>query len=336
MKRIWLLLLMILCLLSLSPMEVLAQGNGIIQGQVVNGTPDGGFTEGLEVVLWVFQGAREQDALTATTDAQGKFRFTGLEIEGDWTYVVGVTYQGVTYRSGPMSFEPGEAELSPTVTVYETTTSDDGIHIQRAHMLLSLLDQRLSVTEFHIFLNPGDRTYIGEDIGMARRATSQFLLPQGSYDLALDDGSLGGRFLPMEGGFVDTEPLWPGTTTVLFRYTVDCPGGNCSLVKDMTHPTSSLNVLIADTGVEIETDRLTFEGKVKAEGQYYLNYVGRNLIAGDRLDLHLRLPQAEPAASPRSNLLALPWIILGAVVTILVLGYPFWREHVRASAHDHT
>jgi len=338
MRKMGLLSVAILCLLSLNPVLAVTRGDGIIQGRVVNGTAGGSSTEGLEVILRVFHGQSEAEPLITTTDAQGRFRFEGLDVNSDSVYLPQVSYWNVVYSTGLLTFEPGESELLIEIPVYETTTDGEGIGVERAHLLISFSDQRLLVTELHVFSNPGDRTYIGKEEVQGGRATSRFLLPQGSYDLAFDDGSLGGRFLATEGGFADREPLWPGRTTVVFSYALDCPGGNCSLIKDVTHSTSNLNVLIADIGARVMSDRLSFEGKVEAQGQYYLNYVGHNLVPGERLDLQVRLPQAGPApvASRKSHRLTLPCIVFGGVVTVLVLAYPFWRQRVRASRHNHT
>jgi hypothetical protein len=194
------------------------------------------------------------------------------------------------------------------------------------------------VTELYVFGNPTDRTYIGSEEIDGRRWTSRFVLPQDSRELTLDDGSLGGRFLLAPGGFVDTEPHWPGTTSVLFSYELDCRGGECSLSRELTHPISNLNVLVPDTGASVASSRLSFEGRQDAQGTSFLNYVGRNLAPGQELDLRVRLPgsvpgaAAQPAAAQGGRASALPWIILGTVLAVLALVYPFWRRRIEATA----
>lgn len=342
MRKMGLLSVVILCLLSLSPVPALAQGDGLIQGRVVNGTAGGGSTEGLQVTLRVFHGQSEAEPLITTTNAQGRFRFESLAVNSDSVYLSQVSYRDVVYSTGLLTFKPGDSEIMTEIPVYETTTDDEGIVVERAHILINVSSSGLGqsasllVTELHVFFNPGDQTFIGREEVQGRRAVSRFLLPQGSYNWAFDDGSLGGRFLAINGGFVDTEPLWPGMTSVIFRYVLDCKAGDCSLTRDVTRLTPNLNLLIADTGARVESDRLALEGKVDAEGQHYLNYVAHNLVPGERLELHVRLPQVSPApvAYPKSNSSILPWITLGGVVTVLVLAYPFWRQRVRASAQE--
>jgi len=342
MKQLSLWSLVVLCVLFASPMVSLAQGDGIIQGRVVNGTAGGSLPEGLEITLRAFQGQGEVEPVAATVDSDGGFRFEGMDVGSDWRYLIQISYQDVVYSQGPLAFEPGETEITTEASIYETTTDDEGIVVERAHVLVDASGSQggqpasVLVTEVHVFLNPGDRTFTGKDEVEGQPAVSRLLLPKDSYDWAFDDGSLGGRFLATDGGFVDREPLWPGSTSVMFRYTLDWRAGDCILDRDVTHPISNLNFLIADTGVRVESDRLAFAGKVDAEGQGYLNYVGLDLVPGERLDLTVGLPAAglAPAASSQSSPSTLPWIILVGVLTVLALAYPFWLQHVRTSARQ--
>ena len=324
-----------LLLCALLPWPVRAEGAGVLTGTVVNGTAGGGSTEGLEVVLRAFQGQEQRtERRTTVTDTDGAFRFEGLETGEDWAYLVRVTYRGVSYSSGLLSFAEGQGELSAEVPVYETTTDSTQTTVERAHIFLSFLEDRLTATELYVFQNPTDRTYVGIDEVDGRRWTAKFLLPEGGQDLALDDGTLGGRFLSIDGGFVDTEPQWPGTTQVLFSYTVDCPGGWCDLSRRLMQPTANLNVLVEEVGATVESQDLAIEGKREAEGRAYLNYVARAVGAGEQIDLRVRLPgEAQPVRSAQPvRMQSLPWILLGTVLAVFPLIYPFWRQRVQAAA----
>jgi hypothetical protein len=285
-------------------------------------------------VLRSFQGREEGEQHSTTTDAQGQFRFEGLETGSDWAYLVQVDYQDVKYSPGMLAFESGQSELSTEVVVYEAVIDAQDVEAERAHIFVTLSDTGLSVTELYVFTNSTDRTYVGAKEIDGRRWTSRFILPEDGRDLTLDDGTLGGRFLSAPGGFVDTEPHWPGTTSVLFSYDLDCPGGDCSLAREIVHPISNLNLLIPDSGASVASAQLAFEGKREAQGDSYLNYVGRNLASGQELDLRVRLPGAisEPASSQGGRTSVLPWIILGTVVAGLALVYPFWRRRIEAAA----
>ena len=334
MKRGRLLSLAILCLVFLIPMPVTAQGKGVLQGRVINGTTESDLPANLEVTLRVFQGTDEKEMLSTTTDAQGLYRFEDLEVGGEWSYLALVTYQGVVYSQGIVSFELEQREVVVDVQVYETTAEDTWIGIERAHIFVAVTDTGLSVVEMYVFSNPTDRTYIGKEQIDGQLWTSRFVLPGKSENLALDDGTLGGRFLATKDGFVDIEPHWPGSTRVLFSYDLSCPAGNCDLTREVVYPTSNLNVLVPDVGATVESERLVFDGTQQAEGTSYSNYVGRGLMQGQELDLRVRLPGSAPApvALQKGSPRALPWIILGGVLAGLALVYPFWRQRVQDAA----
>ena len=78
-------------------------------------------------------------------------------------------------------------------------------------------------------------------------------------------------------------------------------------------------------------------GKQQAQGGSFINYAGRDLASGQKLDLRVRLPGAvsQPAASQAGkSTSALPWIILGTVLVGLALVYPFWRRRIEAAARE--
>ena len=333
----------ILCLGMLVPALVLAEGTGVLEGQAINATAGGQAGEGLEVTLRSFQGQEEAEPQTTTTDAEGRFRFENLETGSDWAYLVRVAFQGVLYSPGILAFESGQSELSTEILVYEATTDAQDVRAERAHIFVNLEQTgagsgtSLSVTELYVFSNTTDRTYVGAQEIDGRRWTTRFVLPEGAHDLVFDDGTLGGRFLTApEGGFVDTEPHWPGTTSVVYSYELECVNGICDLTRELLHPISNLNVLIPDAGATVESAQLVMAGTQEAQGTSFLNYAGRDLASGQKLDLRIQLPgaAAQAAASQGGRTSALPWIILGTVLVGLALIYPFWRRRVQAAARE--
>ena len=320
--------LLLLLSLALGP-QALAAGVGVIQGQIVNGTENGGSVAGIEVNLYGFQGNSSQEPITAIVDASGVFRFDGLETGSDWAYLIQAAYGGVTYSSSTIAFEAGQTETEAMLLVYESTEDDSGISVERAHLLLSFTEAGLKLTEVYVFRNPGDRTYVGKDEVDGRRAVAAIQLPRGARALGFDDGSLGGRFIATKDGFADTEPQWPGQTSVVFSYELDCPSRQCTLVRTMPAPTLNLNVLLPSVGTRLESDRLSFGGEMDAQGQSYLNYTGINLGAGERVSLRL-VPMSGAASSSDGSSsqspLAIAAIVMVAIGGLVALGYPLLRK----------
>jgi hypothetical protein len=123
---------------------------------------------------------------------------------------------------------------------------------------------------------------------------------------------------------------------VMFHYVLDCERGECDLSREIQHPIANLNVLIPDADIQVQSAQLSFEGTRDAQGETYLNYVGHDLVPGERLDLRLSLGEADSiAVAPRSGgSQALPWIILGTVLVGLALVYPFWRRRIENAARE--
>jgi hypothetical protein len=341
MKRIYVLTIILVLGSCLVPVRTLAQGQGVIEGQVVNGTADAGSMEGLTVTLHIFVGMEEQPLQTATTDAEGRFRFEGLSTESNHAYILHLDYQGVEYGSDLLTFSEGETILSVSIKVYEPVESDEVISIERAHIFVDFQEGELLVGELYFFSNSSDRIYIGaEEVAEGQRGTLRLSLPMGAKGLAVEGGELGQRFFETDGGFVDTWFLPPGQTSgqLMFSYSLPYDPSGYDLVRDIPYLLKALNVLVADVGVDVTSDRLTLGGSRGMQGQSYLNLSGQNLSKGERLTLHFSgspgdelvkggevMPAQSPQASEQS---LLRWVALGMAVLVVgfALAYPLLRR----------
>ena len=193
------------------------------------------------------------------------------------------------------------------------------------HLLLAFTEDGLKVTEVYIFANSGDRTYVGREEIDGRRAVVSIQLPRDVRNVSFEDGSLGRRFISARDGFADTEPQWPGRTSVIFSYEIDCPSRQCTLTRVMPGPTRNLNVLLPSVGVRLETDRLSFAGELDAQGQGYLNYTGNNLASGEEVVLRLA-PMSGVSAGPARSSSRSPFAVIAIVVmgagVLAALAYP--------------
>ncbi|MFB0546280.1 MAG: hypothetical protein ACETWB_05170, partial [Anaerolineae bacterium] len=316
-----------------------AQGEGVIEGQVMNGTGEGSPVSEVPVVLHIFSSMEEKEPLTATADAGGRFRFDGLSTASDYTYGAVVEYRDVAYGSDLVGFSEGQTALFLPVKVYETTTSDEAIAIERTHLIIDFRSRALQIGEMHVVINRGDRTYIGSEEGAGgRRTTLRFPLPKGATNLRFRDGALGERFFETEGGFVDTQPLRSGERTqLLFAYDLSYDSPTYSLPMEMAYAVENINVLVADVGAVLESERLTFQGTRGSEGQSYLNFTAQGLAKGERLTLNLsNLPQAIRApespvtqARPQErSQRALIWPIVGVAI-LLVFAFAAYYPRLR-------
>ena len=335
MHKLFVVGLTVLTLALLSPVA-LAQGEGVIEAQVVNGTEGGGPVKGLAITLHAFQGmVDELDPQTAVADLEGRVRFERLDTSPEIVYVLSATYADVDYDSLPLSFEEeGETTLTTALEVYEVTESldDAAIQVERMHMFVDFQDGAMSVGELFIFTNSSDRAFVGvRDPQLGQRVTLRFALPEGATDLRLQMGGEGDRYVVAKDGLADTEAVRPGTSQqVLYGYTLSYGEADTfDYVRSLLYP--NLNILVPRVGVDVVSDQVELSEIRTVEGQTYLNLNGKNYAAGDELAVRFAGLRYIARQSPTSNAaqkgLDPKWIALGLAALALVGGliYPSLR-----------
>ncbi|HEM62079.1 MAG TPA: carboxypeptidase regulatory-like domain-containing protein [Chloroflexi bacterium] len=301
---------------------VLAQGEGVIEGQVLNGTsgaPLASVAE-LEIELYqVFQGSLSLVG-TTTTDWQGRFTFEGLDTGAEHTYRFQLEYQGITY--GAESAFPSDEDLIRVVaTVYETTTSDSGLVVEQQHVLVDFEAGVLSVRELCVLNNASDTIYVGDG-----GTTAEFSLPDGALDLAFSDSAEAHHFVETEGGFAYVRPIMPGQREVLYSYEVPYDGGQLVLSREITYPAARFDLMVADVGVQVESAQLEYQSLTGGGETAYLHFQGEDLPAGQEIAVAFagapRMTEAPVARGPALGLplqqyapaLALLMVVMGAAV----------------------
>ncbi|RME46328.1 MAG: hypothetical protein D6791_08535 [Chloroflexi bacterium] len=307
-----------------------ATGDGVIEGQVVDGTAGAqADLGGIEVTLFPFVGQSTLTPITTTTAPDGSFRIEGLATGTDRNYGLQATYQGVDYFHPELISLSDSPSATVTLHVYETTTDESAISVDRNHVIIDFANNQLQVAELYIFRNSGDRTYIGDG------ATLRFALPAGAQNVRFDDPRMNQSTGLEDNQVVDTLPVPPGNRQVLLSYSVPYDGRSISFEKQILYQTQNLNVLISDVGVEVDAGSLTTEAPVSTQNNArFLNYTRQNVPAGEKLSLKLsNLPRGSTAAAagvPADQSGKLRWFGLGFLVIALTLalGYPVLRPRL--------
>ena len=268
----WQVLVMVLVLAT----GVQAQDTGSLEGQVLNGTAGGpDIGAGVPVTLRVFRGETELEAVETTTSGDGRFRFDGLDTAADLQYWPEAVYDGVSYPvAEALQFESDQTALDVTLTVYETTDDDGAITLDSVHLIAESFGEVLRISEIHIFGNSGDRTYIGRTGDGDKAATVHILLPESAVGIAFEQDASAERFVEVEDGVVDTEPVPPGTETslVFFSYHLMAAGDTVPLERRFAYPVSNLNMLVAQPGLTLRSDQLISGGQAPFQDREYQFY----------------------------------------------------------------
>ena len=349
------LVLLVLCLSALpvlaappaqTPSETPAPV-GVVTGQVQNRTSDQPVPDApVQLRQWSLE--VEQPPLTATTDAQGRFRFDGLDTSTHAFYRAEVEYQSVAFRSDFIAFQVGITHTVADLDVFETTDQPGGIRVQRFHFIIMAREQGiLSMLELYQFSNQADRAYVGTLNSDGQRETVRMALPRGAQDLVLQSGTLGVDFLSKPGELTATAPILPGDETfdVAFVYVVPYSTPSLALDRQMYYDTDAVNGMLLDAGVDMQSETLTFAGERMAQGQNFLQFTGQDIKAGQTLPILLnRLGNiqftnapdsaSEVEASDLSRVehgTLLP-LMLGLGGAIVVLGFAYPALHRRPAA----
>jgi hypothetical protein len=330
--RHWLIRLLIIFLFLSMATEAGAQGSGVIEGQVSNGTSsEGEPLGGLLVTLWISRGEEDESSLQVTTDEEGRFHFEGLDTDG-YSYQFVVEYQGIDYGSELMAFPEGEDVLSVPFAVFEPTTSDADLWIERAHLIVDLQPGFMLVQEVQIFVNGGNKTYIGST-GEEGAATLHFPLPQGVSGVQLIEGLMSCCVVETEMGIASDRPIFPGVEQFVFTYEVEHQSSAYSFAKEIAYPINSLDVMVTDVGAEVIAPGLTVEEPISSEGGRYLHLTGQNLTPADDptlefTNLPLETGERTPTPDSAAGSGVFQWVVVGVVAlgVFLALGYPFLRK----------
>ena len=299
MKRLGMAILL-LALVLVAPTGAQAQGSGVLEGTVVNGTPGGSeIGAGLAVSLHVLEGTAEVQTLETETGTGGSFRFEGLDTDPALEYWLEAVYLDVTTNSPePYQFDEGQEQIDATLTVYETTTDDAQIRAGSVHIIAESFGEVLRLSEIHFYGNAGDRAYVGTPGEDGRPRTVFIPLPKGAMGVALDEGIPTDRFVEVDDGLWDTEPVPPGgeTTLVFFSYHLLVSGDTVPLDRTFAYPVDSLSILLAQPGLTLRGDQLQSRGLQSFQDRTYEFYALSGLGADAALSIELVPTAADEVA----------------------------------------
>ncbi|MSQ26250.1 MAG: hypothetical protein EXR49_08330 [Dehalococcoidia bacterium] len=264
----------------LLPGTAAGQNTGVLEGQVAQGTPDGAAPGVTLLRVRKFRGMTEVGAVDSATDAQGRFRIEGLEVNKDLRYYVEAGHQNVAYRTDPLDLTALSGPI--TLTVYDTTASDEAIRIDTVLVEFSRADARtgfIGVSERVTVLNTGPRTFVGDLFTNPATGRSLRLpLPLAALDIRLGHGFGPDGVLPTDEGMASRTPVTPGETVLLFGYDLPYEGTAVSMEHAWAYPVTDLFVLVPEGSGTPASPTLTQAGRVTFEGNTFLVLQGAGLV----------------------------------------------------------
>jgi hypothetical protein len=272
--------LLVVVVLAVSAAPATARSGGAVEGTVVHGL-EGAPVAGLDVMLEDAVEGELTVVAQATTDGQGRFVFADVPHGADLE--ITLTYDGASYRHGPILVTPG-ATTDVEVEVFESTDDPADVVVESWVVWVDRVDG-ISIQQDLQVDNRGDTTFVGTDPDGAG-VRSVLAVP-------IDADAIGLRFLgrftsccaTLRGtDYVHTTPLPPGPASGTLRYGV---ASLDTLTLPARLPVESFTMMVP-VGVTVGTDRLELSGEIESQGNLYDVYTAEGLAAGEVLEVGLR------------------------------------------------
>ncbi len=300
-----------------APALAAAAADGVVDGRVRNGTEGSGQVADQEITLKTYRDDTEVASATTRTDAEGRFIFTALAPEADYSYNITLIFQEAGYDGERFGFSPGETTKTVQMTVYDATSSDEAIKVDISHTVIYIDSGRLLVKELYLFINDTDRTYIGSkrDAADEIRQTLRFSLPDGATGLQLEPAGdlMECCIRDSDDGFVDSMPVFPGFRNIAYSYSVSFAVGDYTLMRRVHYPIGLYELLVQDVGVRVTSDQMATSELLEFEGMRFNYLAGQGLAVGDVLVVNISdLP-------PTGDRVTAVWVAL--VLGLLTFGF---------------
>jgi hypothetical protein len=310
-----------------------AQANdGTVTGQVLNKTAGGASTAGTSVILVSF-GRKEQapvGQLNTQSDAGGHYAFNGLSRDPNFVYILLARFQNVNYPTDQPFQLLDQPNYQTDITVYDATTADDAIKLERLNLLVVGADQGMvQFMEMGSVINSGDRTFVTanpQDQALARAL--KFALPNGALGVQMQTGFSDQDVIPGVGGVQVTSPVPPGSHQFAFSFQLPYSGSNADVSMQMPYQTGTYSVYLPDTGIKLDASGLTSGGPAQLGGQSYALYTANNLSKATMVGG--QLSGLGSTGAPSTNQVAL--ISLGVLLFVLGGGVLLFGARFRPAA----
>jgi hypothetical protein len=306
--------------------------DGVVTGQVINGTSGGTAPAGDIVTLHIFnmtaESAEKVGERTAPVGPDGRFEFAGLDRAANVAYYVGTSHGGVSY-SHPSPFQLKDAPTRQAdISVFEATTSDDVIQFDRLNFLvLEVEPDMLQVLQMGALVNSSDRTFVTENPqdGALARAV-RFPLPKGAMRAQFQSGFRQDDVIAGAGGIQVVSPLKPGRHEYALWFQLPYNESSVDLTLQAPYPTAAFTIHVPEGGPKIESSQLTAQEPRQLGDRTFLVHSARDVSKATMISARLGGLPSSGSAGLSTEQLAM---VSGGVV-LLVLGAGVFAFSLRA------
>ncbi|MGQ9554614.1 MAG: hypothetical protein ACUVWR_10920 [Anaerolineae bacterium] len=225
--------------------------------------------------------------------------------------------------------------LHPPQDATAATDDPSAIAVTQLHIFFIRAGDSLQVAENYIISNDGNSTYVGKpEPGGDKNVTLSFTLPTGASNLRFEGPGLGERFLQRPDGFVDTQPVPPGTGTADIRFSYELPYEEGQQIqRTFSLPVMSVVLLLVGEDMSLTAEGLAGPESIDTQMGPALYYTAGPLAPGQPLvfaitGVAVPVVSAKPTAAfsePSRNAGIEVGVGLVAFLAALAVAYLLWR-----------
>lgn len=307
---------------------------GIIKGKILNKSGNITPVPEHEVKLTIHSRELEQDQMeepsgtTSTppsvisrvtkSDKEGAFVFRDLVVGQEINYMITTEFEGVKYFGGVIQLKENQPEVGTELNVYETTSEQPEILVNREHSIANMAGDSIYITEVLIIENRGSKTFFrGQAASSGKEGTFRISLPKGFDQVQYFRGLSEESAANSESGIEFLDPIKPGMMQIVYGYRLPGKEIGYQWTKVFDYDTLSLDVLFLDSGVSIKSDKLQKGDSVQLNDRNYLRLTGSDIRRGEKVKISIALEKSVAGQS------SLKWAIIGIVVVIIAAAFSY-------------
>ncbi|MCC7449461.1 MAG: c-type cytochrome [Anaerolineae bacterium] len=308
-----------------------AQGTGVINGTITNGTAGGKVPPNLNLVLHILDQNGNETTQNTTADANNAFSFKNVPIRQDRQYVITTNYLDRAFGSDFVTGDPAKTTMELPVKIYELTSAPDVIKLTSLTTQVNASGDQLQIAQVIHIQNTSDKLFTGnQKIDEDRYPSITFALPKGAsiMGFATDES----RYSIAQDGttITDTAPVIPGDDHVMHViYTMPYKDG-MTVEQPIPYALDGMvQLLLQPETMTAQTDQLASLG-VQTQAQRNATYQayanGVKLTPGSVLKYELHGSAAATTTSASGNVVSRELIIgllVGAGIGIVLVGIVF-------------
>ena len=309
-------------------------GVGSISGVAVNGTHGNAPIAGQQVTLQLSIGSDAKDLASVTTDADGHFAFSNVDLSGaalGGVYAVYTTFEGGTYATPAINLNTSPTQTT-TLTVYDATQDSANLSVSLATILVRQPDAThglVGIGEFITIHNSGTTAFVGSlptnTASGAMPSLLRFSLPANAQNVTTGVGFFNTTTMQIGSGIAVATTVPPGQSEFAFAFDLPYTGTTLSIPYKAEYPTTQVVTLIPTSLRGVASGTIVSQGDVTAYGAKYQVLAANNVANGAQVSFALAgLPTpGEPQDLNTGHLLWLGGAL--ALLLALLLALYLWR-----------